>query len=1315
MKRLPFLVSFLAMATFAHAQMSKQQATAFVLDTIVGNRIDSVNVYMEPLVQTAAYYRLSPYDSIAAPYSNYWLYFIDDVPNSYWKHDCRYVFCNTSSASYSVTNYYDAPSHYSTALDSVSLPIPMPTFQTHVISGNHTILPNADINDGKYALLICCDKGELVKPNFWNPLSHTYCSLVEHGYKEDNIYAFCGNGTAASNCMGSLVLDGGTDDDIRKEVCSVANIGYALNSIRLNIKPSDVLYIYIICHGGPSGNTPSSHIDFALWDCEPLHDYDLANMLSGIDCSQIIVNIVACHSGGFADDFNGISTNAKKTLLTCVDSLKQYNFETQFASIAGMDSYSYLTCSSLRETYPCTDSVWIPSDSIGHSADFHSLFGKAEHDYDSLQHGGNQNGLHNIGETIAFASEYEEQFRNRGVKIYDCGFREDLLTLTGISGTVGHCQSVGGNFHIEGGLTISTDSLLLRANSNFYLFDADISISDKAKLVMANNTAIIAKTGRCRLVIDGTLRLGDHVTFRAEPGAALEVIFENGQPVDVSNATFENCTLTLPQGSITFDGCTFTGTPLTASVSLASDTVSCATISNCTFMPGDADLSHAIMLSGYPFYRITQCSIARGEGSGQFMEGISLHYSGNFGATGARLVSGNDISACSDAGLLMYSTTGSITMNQIYDNQIGVKLLNNSNIRKLSGLCSATADTLTQYIHDNSLHEIYATDNSLPRQFRYNSISHTGTTYWIKHEANVVYANPATDGSSDIDMRYNRWGNGFTPTTQLYTDSGRAFSTTPAWTLGNCYNENAESEALLALADSLAAAGDTQAARAAYRQVVEDYTGTTSAQSALMSMLAIEDDYEELQDYYLGDSTVANEATLARLASSLANKCDERLENYADAVAWYENVITDTATIYNDSLFARIDLMELNMEMAANGKMAGGKIGQMFPKSRETAASVEHQMIATLPWDEALPPSEPTARDDEYLPYLNLEAVVTNDTVTLYWDLPELRSSEIRLSWSSLNNGNSWATYDPRGKEFANRFDTTDIRPFVGWRVKDISVYTYNGSPEREMYKARMWIGDPNNPSNETYITELIYDSLIVNHQGRQWNTIVPDTNIYIPENSEFWIGYFYIDTLHGCFEYPYAVDDTPEMYNKGDLYRSNIYIVNEWDTFHYRANLMISATLENPDGKVETLSRRTSNQLTGFRIYRNGSLLADIPHPVQSYYTDVPNSNWTENDYCVVAVYDDEFESEPICLTALATADNTVDDLVKIYPNPATDKIRIEGAEIYEAQIYDNLGRLVGKHLGASQLDVSSYAPGVYTLKLATSKGQVVKRVVVE
>ena len=119
-----------------------------------------------------------------------------------------------------------------------------------------------------------------------------------------------------------------------------------------------------------------------------------------------------------------------------------------------MDVYNYFACSALRGGYPALNEPWYSPYSIGNNPDFYSLFGKPEINFDLLENGGNNNGLHEINEVIEFVSEYDFQFNNWGYKIYDCGFKDDLLSLRGITGKVVTTDTVQGNYHIEDVLSV---------------------------------------------------------------------------------------------------------------------------------------------------------------------------------------------------------------------------------------------------------------------------------------------------------------------------------------------------------------------------------------------------------------------------------------------------------------------------------------------------------------------------------------------------------------------------------------------------------------------------------------------------------------------------------------------------------------------------------------------------------------------------------------------------------------------------------------------------------------------------------------------
>ena len=94
------------------------------------------------------------------------------------------------------------------------------------------------------------------------------------------------------------------------------------------------------------------------------------------------------------------------------------------------------------------------------------------------------------------------------------------------------------------------------------LFDSEIIVGENASLQFTDSVQIIAKRGDCRIIVRGTLTIGNGVVFEARDGATLEIIFENDADLAISDATFINCTLELPNRNLSFNNCHFLGTPL---------------------------------------------------------------------------------------------------------------------------------------------------------------------------------------------------------------------------------------------------------------------------------------------------------------------------------------------------------------------------------------------------------------------------------------------------------------------------------------------------------------------------------------------------------------------------------------------------------------------------------------------------------------------------------------------------------------------------------------------------------------------------------
>ena len=1323
MKRILIILGMLVISLFGFGQVSKQQAINSVLNSVVGDDVDAVNVYMDSVSRSDSFYKLSRYDSIQSPYANYWLFFIDDMPEYGWGHDCRYVFVNAINGEKHIRNSQTPPWHYKVKLETVSEPIvfSVPTSSSFVSYDTNIVVSPVE---GKYAVLFSGgEENGNDQTCFWNALSHSYCGLIENGFKEENIFVLSFNGDTIdedgnrTNRYMDLNQDG--TNDIIEEVCSVENLQSVFNTLAMKMEEGDLLYVYGTMHGFNNLSDSTSY-GLWLWNQEPLYDTVFASMLSSISCSQIVVSIWSCFSGGMADEIlSNPNSSTKKTVLTCIDKNNGVIRNPPFSSIAQMDVYNYFLNTAFRYHHAeyNNNAPWNTGPIIGELQDsllFSTLpfYPRIDINYDLSNNCGN--GMSEIMEAINYVAHFDTiQFKHKGVKHYDCGFKDDLLSLHGITGKVVTIDTVSGSFHIEDTLSVCAHALRMEDFAKFYLFDADLIIEDTATLVMGDTTAIIARSGNCRIIIKGSLTIGNGVTFEARDGATLEIIYENDADLAISNATFINCKLDLPSQNLSFDYCHFDGTPL--EMNNTSDQSSTAIVTNCVFKPNGSNISNAVYIKNFAHYKVSGCTIDS-IGGGAFKNGIAVYNSGS--NSGWKLVSGNEISGCLLAGIQMYASSGSITTNTVYGNGYGIKLLNNCNIASLSGNCGATTESGTQFIHDNTNNEVYMTGSSVPQRFRYNAIHHSGNIPYVYYDAYVTFGDegePPHRGS--LDVKYNHWGSDFVPTTHLYTNLiGGLFEYNPEWVLGDCHDEWVDALLLLDAADSLNAVGAYDDAKLAYKQVVEDYPETVSAETALKSLLTLETyldgDYETLQEYYLSNESIASNETLSHLAFSLANKCDELMGNYEDAIAWYENVLTDPNTSFNDSIFAVIDLGELYQKMDAGGeKGINSGLKHYVPASALLHKEKVESLLPLIPKE--LRHNNDSGFNDTLPKVSDFEvALLQNDTVALIWNIPS-EAQKATLSWCNISTNTT--TFGNIGQmqcasDVFHHFDAQDMSSFLGWQINDVSMIlspfdTLQG-PQKH-YFARIWVG----PENDMC---LLFDKELESPVYSEIITIPVDSIISIGENQELRFGYH---TEGELMSWAFDWQSTMAPSNKGigiRLYHddtNNECVPDDhlFPTDYY--NLALSLTIVRSQQRENV----TDATLTGYRVYREGTLIKEIPYSFVTYYTDTEFTRGFDVEYCVTAVYGDE-ESEPVCATVNITGVGAEheNDGVTILPNPTNGYAHIEGIEVAETMVYNTLGQLVKTFDDTNEINLKGLPQGMYLLQITDESGTIVTRKIV-
>ena len=501
MKKLFLLITLmleLLPAYLCKAQITKDQAIEIVLQSIIGNKADSVNVYMESNEQTSSFYVLSPYDSIRTLFSSYWLFFIDLKPQYGWSHPCEYAFINSENGDNSIVLKRLPPVNWAT-IEDVSVPLPLivspPNFDNQ-----STHLPYPSPNHSLYALMFTGGELGTGDAAFWDAFSHMYCGLREHGFPKENIYVLSHNGTANSNLNNpSMDLDNDGSADILSEPCTVRNLDNIMGQIQSRMSFGDLLYVFVATHGDTS-TTDTSTAYFLLYNQDTLSNHHFAEHLQSIHCSQMILNLWACYSGRFTYLLNNMVNSAKKTILTC-SGKKFVVRDNPNLNQTGMDTYNYLSCTALRGWHPdVLDALhrhpWAVTYRVGNMPQniFDNIIPEPPNaidtNFDSIPYGGNYNGIQEINEVVNYMKAYDHHFDSLGSKIYNCGFHkgnasqppEDLLSLYGITGKVQYTQTVEGNFLIGGKLSVEPGkTLTLDTNATFYVFDSAIVVKTGAQ------------------------------------------------------------------------------------------------------------------------------------------------------------------------------------------------------------------------------------------------------------------------------------------------------------------------------------------------------------------------------------------------------------------------------------------------------------------------------------------------------------------------------------------------------------------------------------------------------------------------------------------------------------------------------------------------------------------------------------------------------------------------------------------------------------------------------------------------------------------
>ena len=800
---------------------------------------------------------------------------------------------------------------------------------------------------------------------FWNDTYLMWEMLQNKGFHADSIFVLFADGN--DRHPNNPRYNPGNSVTITDGSATIAHVCSLFEDLRFGthgkpqIMEDDFLFVWIFDHGGYDSNT--NHSYFHLYNNGSMSDVTFANLVNPIPAHRKVFLMQQCHGGGFSDDLSAINT-----VFISASQVGQSAYPADDKRLTG----EYGGCTPYIE-----NESYYNNDSYRHGEfDYHMISvinrESPDHleDYDGEPYANfdfNGDSIISMMEAYRWDTVHNSRKTSVGVHWYDMGFEDSVYDDLGNIGqhisfeypTLLFDSIVNIETH-RGIIGISKDLVVANGQTLTFTGKSDVTLCDSVTLVIEEGAT---------LVIDGKVNFSGttnnlliiHGSLIQNNGSSLSFsdmqVFSDATELSVTGAEFKNTELKYkPAGS--------------SSIAESSALTGNVTITNCRFL--NSSKQYAILIENSRSYDINGDTISNCLGNGIYIKncGNAFSFPNHYLC---RKIRNNVISGCSNSGLVLYATTGEIFTNKIYGNGVGVKLLNKCNILNFNGNCAAFSEAQTQYIHDNTSYEIYMTSNCNPQYMNYNSIHKTnaGSTPFICFDHTAAFDdNPNHRGN--IDVRRNEWGNNFNPITHLYsTTPSVGFDTLPYWGFHDCHEWPNPDGRLLSVADSLCNAGAYDSARSIYFQVVKDYPNTISAETALKILLLLEShtnrNYEALKHYFVSDTIIGSHETLLKLSSFLANRCDEILANYDNAISWYEGVITNPETAFADSIFATIDLGNLYLEMEGNGtKSTSGKLLQFKPKSRSAFEMQCEHALSLLPSSRTISEFSLVQRENPY-------------------------------------------------------------------------------------------------------------------------------------------------------------------------------------------------------------------------------------------------------------------------------------------------------------------------------------------------------------
>ncbi len=304
-------------------------------------------------------------------------------------------------------------------------------------------------------------------------------------------------------------------------------------------------------------------------------------------------------------------------------------------------------------------------------------------------------------------------------------------------------------------------------------------------------------------------------------------------------------------------------------------------------------------------------------------------------------------------------------------------------------------------------------------------------------------------------------------------------------------------------------------------------------------------------------------------------------------------------------------------------------------------------------------------------------------------------------------------TYNPDGKIH------TVLQESDSYQSK--SEYTFSNDT-LTISEYSKWDGQETTEWNLAYRAKLKIDVSVDKNQFQPIPAVMLDPTDGIEYAYEWHLQYDYGKILE---VFDYSDDDNPEIYNisaKSVLYYSPASAL--------QGNAIVSGYIFDETGATKSVSTTTNtkgNPIEGVAVSLCASdddfVLATVATNANGFYEfkGVPEGNFylkvdlegydqTSTHYIEVTKDAETFQNKNFAVEdgEVVSGITDLDVNIKVYPNPTSGKIRIEGLNSKNIiRIYSNLGNVVFEKVVSdidNVIDLSKYAPGIYILEMVNN-----------